>query len=129
MRAAGVLRTVRDPVAAHEAAAGALAGPARAQANASAAQIAAFQGPTARSVGSLRPMEVLLGVVQVALSVVLIFLVLMHSGKDAGLSGAFGVGSGGSSVGGGSLVERNLNVWTVAVAIAFVLNTIVLLKI
>ena len=26
--------------------------------------------------------------------VVLIFLVLMHSGKDAGLSGAFGVGSG-----------------------------------
>jgi preprotein translocase subunit SecG len=74
-------------------------------------------------------MEIILGVVQVGLSVVLIFLVLMHSGKDAGLSGAFGVGSGGSSVGGGSLVERNLNFWTVAVAIAFVLNTIVLLKI
>ena len=63
------------------------------------------------------------------LSVVLIFLVLMHSGKDAGLSGAFGVGSGGSTVGGGSLVERNLNIWTVVVAIAFTLNTIVLLKI
>ena len=74
-------------------------------------------------------MEVILGVIQVGLSVVLIFLVLMHSGKDAGLSGAFGVGSGGSTVGGGSLVERNLNIWTVAVAIAFVLNTIVLLKI
>ena len=73
-------------------------------------------------------MEVILGVVQVVLSVVLIFLVLMHSGKDAGLSGAFGVGSGGSSVGGGSLVERNLNIWTVAVAIAFVVNTFVLLK-
>ncbi len=73
-------------------------------------------------------MAVILGVVQVGLSVVLIFLVLMHSGKDAGLSGAFGVGSGGSSVGGGSLVERNLNIWTVVVAIAFVVNTIVLLK-
>ena len=74
-------------------------------------------------------MEVILGVVQVGLSVVLIFLVLMHSGKDAGLSGAFGVGSGGSTVGGGSLVERNLNIWTIVVAIAFTLNTIILLKI
>ena len=73
-------------------------------------------------------MDVILGVVQVALSVVLIVLVLMHSGKDAGLSGAFGVGAGGSTAG-GSLVERNLNVWTVVVAIAFTLNTIVLLKI
>ena len=35
-----------------------------------------------------------LDVVQVFLAVVLIFLVLMHSGKDAGLSGAFGVGTG-----------------------------------
>jgi preprotein translocase subunit SecG len=74
-------------------------------------------------------MEVILGVVQVALSIVLIFLVLMHSGKDSGLSGAFGVGSGGSTVGGGSLVERNLNIWTILVALAFVVNTIVLLKI
>ncbi len=74
-------------------------------------------------------MGLILGVVQVGLSVVLIFLVLMHSGKDSGLSGAFGVGSGGSSVGGGSLVERNLNVWTIVVALAFVVNTIVLLKI
>ena len=74
-------------------------------------------------------METLLGIVQVLVSIILVFLVLLHSGKDAGLSGAFGVGSGGSSVGGGSLVERNLNIWTVAVAIAFVVNTIVLLKI
>ena len=74
-------------------------------------------------------METILSIVQVILSIVLIFLILMHSGKDAGLSGAFGVGSGGSTVGGGSLVERNLNIWTVAVAIAYALNTIVLLKI
>src|SRR2546430_5921151 len=31
-------------------------------------------------------------ILQVFLCVVLIFLVLMHSGKDSGLSGAFGVG-------------------------------------
>jgi preprotein translocase subunit SecG len=74
-------------------------------------------------------METILEIVQVALSITLIFLVLMHSGKDAGLSGAFGVGSGAGPFGGGSLVERNLNRWTVAFAIVWVLNTIILLKI
>ncbi len=74
-------------------------------------------------------MELLLQIVQVILSVALIFLVLMHSGKDAGLSGAFGVGTGSGPFGGGSLVERNLNRWTVAIAILFTINTIVLVKI
>jgi preprotein translocase subunit SecG len=74
-------------------------------------------------------MTTILGVVQVFLCVVLIFLVLMHSGKDAGLSGAFGVGTGAGPFGGGSLVERNLNRWTIAFAIAFAINTIVLIKI
>ncbi len=74
-------------------------------------------------------MELLLSILQVVLSVVLIFLVLMHSGKDSGLSGAFGVGTGAGPLGGGSLVERNLNIWTVVVALAFVANIIVLLKI
>ncbi|MCW3009077.1 MAG: secG [Solirubrobacterales bacterium] len=74
-------------------------------------------------------MELILQVVQVALAVGLIFLVLMHSGKDAGLSGAFGVGSGQGKLGGGSLVERNLNRWTVVLAVLFTLNTIILVKI
>jgi preprotein translocase subunit SecG len=74
-------------------------------------------------------MELLFSIIQVAICVVLIFLVLMHSGKDAGLSGAFGVGSGQGPLGGGSLVERNLNRWTVGFAIAFVVNTLLLLKI
>ena len=74
-------------------------------------------------------MYTVLGVVQVLLCVVLVFLVLMHSGKDAGLSGAFGVGTGAGPFGGGSLVERNLNRWTIAFAIAFALNTIILIKI
>ena len=74
-------------------------------------------------------MSTILGVLQVFLCVVLIFLILMHSGKDAGLSGAFGVGTGAGPFGGGSLVERNLNRWTIGFAIVFAVNTIVLLKI
>jgi preprotein translocase subunit SecG len=73
-------------------------------------------------------MENILSVLQIVLAIVVIFLVLMHSGKDAGLSGAFGVGSGSGPFGGGSLVERNLNRWTIGFAIAFVVNTIILLK-
>lgn len=73
-------------------------------------------------------METILSVAQVALSLIVIFLILMHSGKDAGLSGAFGVGTGSGPFGGGSLVERNLNRWTIGFAVAFVLNTVVLLR-
>jgi preprotein translocase subunit SecG len=72
-------------------------------------------------------MEAILGFLQVIIAVGLIFLVLMHSGKDSGLSGAFGVGTGQGPLGGGSLVERNLNRWTVFFAILFVGNTILLL--
>jgi preprotein translocase subunit SecG len=67
--------------------------------------------------------------VQVILCVILIVLILMHSGKDAGLSGAFGVGTGAGPFGGGSLVERNLNRWTIGFAVLFVVNVILLLKI
>jgi preprotein translocase subunit SecG len=72
--------------------------------------------------------ETILLFVQVALSVVVILLVLLHSGKDAGLSGAFGVGGGSGPLGGGSLVERNLDRWTIFFAILFVINIFVLLK-
>jgi preprotein translocase subunit SecG len=74
-------------------------------------------------------MSTILSIVQVFICVVLVFLILMHSGKDAGLSGAFGVGTGAGPFGGGSLVERNLNRWTIGFAIAFVVNVIILLKI
>ena len=69
----------------------------------------------------------LLSVAQVFIAIILIFLVLLHSGKDAGMSGAFGVGvAGGTS--GGSLMEKNLDRWTIFFAIAFVVNTVILLK-
>jgi preprotein translocase subunit SecG len=68
-----------------------------------------------------------LSATQVIISVVVILLVLLHSGKDAGLSGAFGVGTGAGPFGGGSLVERNLDRWTIFFAILFVINVILLL--
>src|SRR3982750_2875434 len=71
----------------------------------------------------------ILSATQVIIAVVVILLVLLHSGKDAGLSGAFGVGSGAGPFGGGSLVARNLDPWTVAFAVAFVLNVLALLNI
>lgn len=74
-------------------------------------------------------MYTFLAFLQVIIAVLVIFLVLLHSGKDAGLSGAFGIGGGGSSFGGGSMVERNLDRATIFFAILFALNTIVLLKI
>ena len=73
-------------------------------------------------------MESILSGVQIILAVIVIVLILLHSGKDAGLSGAFGVGTGAGPFGGGSLVERNLNRWTIAFSILFVANVIVLLK-
>ena len=68
-------------------------------------------------------------ILQIVLSVLLIVGVLLHSGKDAGLSGAFGVGTGAGPLGGGSLVERNLDRWTIFFTLLFVGNIIALLKI
>jgi preprotein translocase subunit SecG len=73
-------------------------------------------------------MQFILSATQIIISVILILLILLHSGKDAGLSGAFGVGTGAGPFGGGSLVERNLDRWTIVFAILFVGNVIALLK-
>ena len=73
-------------------------------------------------------MYTILSVAQVFICVALIFLVLLHSGKDAGMSGAFGVGVAGGTTG-GSLMERNLDRWTIFFAVLFAANTIALLKV
>ncbi len=74
-------------------------------------------------------MEAILSGVQIILSVMVMLLILLHSGKDAGLSGAFGVGGGAGPFGGGSLVERNLDRWTIVFCLLWVANIIILLKI
>ena len=64
-----------------------------------------------------------LAVIQVLLSMALIGLILMHSGRDAGLGG---MGFTPASQGGTHIVERNLTRLTVVVAIIFVANCIAL---
>ena len=69
-------------------------------------------------------MAFLFSFTQMLLAGLLIVLVLMHSGKDAGLSGMFNPGQ--SSFGGTAVMERNLNRMTVVVAVLFAVNGIVL---
>ena len=62
-------------------------------------------------------------VFQVLVSAVLVTLVLMHSGREAGMGG---LGFTPHSQGGTHIVERNLTRLTIVVAIVFGLNTIAL---
>ena len=60
---------------------------------------------------------------QVLLSAALIALILMHSGRDTGFGG---MGFTPASQGGTHIVERNLTRLTIAVALLFGANTILL---
>jgi preprotein translocase subunit SecG len=62
-------------------------------------------------------------VIQVLLSAAVITLVLMHSGRDAGMGG---LGFTPHSQGGTHVVERNLTRLTVVVAAVFALNTVLM---
>ena len=64
-------------------------------------------------------------VLQVLLSISLIALILMHSGRDSGLGG---MGFAPASQGGTHIVERNLTRLTAAVALAFGICTIALFR-
>jgi preprotein translocase subunit SecG len=66
-----------------------------------------------------------LAVIQVLLSIALIALVLMHSGRDAGLGG---MGFTPASQGGTHIVERNLTRLTVVIAILFAINCVLLFR-
>ena len=62
-------------------------------------------------------------VIHVLLSLALVGLVLMHSGRDTGLGG---MGFTPASQGGTHIVERNLTRLTVAVGVLFFANTVLL---
>ena len=61
-----------------------------------------------------------LSIVVIALSALMVLLVLLHKGKGGGLSDLFG-GGVTSSLGGSSVVERNLDLLTVGVGIVWFL--------
>jgi preprotein translocase subunit SecG len=58
-------------------------------------------------------------------AVALIFLVLLHSGRGGGISDLMG-GSLGAAAAGSTVVERNLDRITVAVALTFTFATLAL---
>jgi preprotein translocase subunit SecG len=62
-------------------------------------------------------------VFQVLLSAALVALILMHSGRDTGFGG---MGFTPASQGGTHIVERNLTRLTIAVALLFTANTVLL---
>ena len=64
-------------------------------------------------------------VIHVLLSAALVGLILMHSGRDAGLAG---MGFTPQSQGGTHIVERNLTRLTLLIAILFFLNTVLLFR-
>lgn len=61
-------------------------------------------------------METVLQVLLVLTSLTLILLVLLHKGRGGGLSDMFG-GGVSSSLGGSSVVEKNLDRFTVAMGV------------
>jgi preprotein translocase subunit SecG len=63
--------------------------------------------------------------VHVVVSLLLVLLVLLHSGRGGGLSDMFGGGIG-SAAAGSTVVERNLDRITVATAIIFAFTTLIL---
>jgi preprotein translocase subunit SecG len=64
-----------------------------------------------------------LAVVQVLVVVAMVTLVLMHSGRDAGMGG---LGFTPASQGGTHIVERNLTRWTALLGVLFFANSIAL---
>ena len=70
-------------------------------------------------------LTVLVTIIHVFVSLALILLVLLHSGRGGGLSDMFGGGMGSASSG-STVVEKNLDRITVSIAIVFAFTTIIL---
>jgi preprotein translocase subunit SecG len=67
----------------------------------------------------------LLIVIECIVSILLILLILLHSGKGGGLSDMFGVGTGATAAG-STVAEKNLDRITVTVAVIYALNAVVI---
>lgn len=70
-------------------------------------------------------MEIVFRIVLVVSSLLMILLVLLHKGKGGGLSDLFG-GGVSSSLGGSSVVERNLDRLTIGMSIIWIASIIAL---
>ena len=64
-------------------------------------------------------------VIHVIVSLSLILLILLHSGKGGGLSDMFG-GAAGNVAAGSTVADRNLDRITVAIGVVFAFTTLIL---
>jgi preprotein translocase subunit SecG len=71
-------------------------------------------------------LNAILVVIDVIVALLLIFLILLHSGRGGGLSDMFGGGQLGGSMAGSTVVERNLDRLTVIACIIFMFTTVLL---
>ena len=71
-------------------------------------------------------LQVVVITIHVLLSLGLILLILLHSGRGGGLSDAFGGGMS-SSMGGSIVAERNLSRLTVMTVVGFAVTTVALI--
>ena len=65
-------------------------------------------------------------VLQLLISLALIFLILLHAGKGGGMGDMFGGGMSSGNIGGSTVVEKNLDRLTVVLAVVFGINTLFL---
>lgn len=68
----------------------------------------------------------IVAVIQLLVSLSLIFLILLHAGKGGGMGDMFGGGMSSGNVGGSTVVEKNLDRLTVILAILFAVFTFLL---
>ena len=66
----------------------------------------------------------IVAVIQLLISLGLIFLILLHAGRGGGVSDMFGGGMSSGNVTGSTVVERNLDRLTVVAAISFTVFTL-----
>jgi preprotein translocase subunit SecG len=71
-------------------------------------------------------LNAVLVVIHIIVSVILVFLILLHSGRGGGLSDFFGGGQLGGSMAGSTVVERNLDRLTILIGIVFTFTTVLL---
>jgi preprotein translocase subunit SecG len=69
--------------------------------------------------------EIIFSVLLMITSLLLVLLVLLHKGKGGGLSDMFGGGLS-SSLGGSSVVERNLDRLTIGIGLVWLISIVVL---
>jgi preprotein translocase subunit SecG len=70
-------------------------------------------------------LKILVVSVHVLATLILMLLILLHAGRGGGLSDLLG-GGGGASLMGSTVVERNLDRYTIVTALAFAVTSVTL---